>query len=191
VHSSNGSSPFDRSFRDVARETRSAESREDRRKFWSQRRIAEDEATTIGLLTDLAEASQRVGIVTAAGTTLNGFVRTIGRNFVSLAPAPLLEANVFVPEWSIEAIVLADRDGPVGSPKRVEGVDLRAALEPFAEERRFATVRLSCRVMLEGILVSIGQDSIALSRRGAPRSLKATSYVRFSAVSELFLPASG
>lgn len=168
-----------RRFTDDARASASADAR---RREASLRRQAAEEGTMAGVLLDLAERDQLVSLVTVAGRTLRGLIRTVGVDFVGLR-GPAGEGSL-VPMASITAVRTEPDAGPSVGDRVVE-VDspLRGVLADLATQRPWVAVHTRAADSMSGQLSGVGRD--VLSVRGENAN---TIYVPLTAIADIVLP---
>ncbi len=146
------------------------------------RDVAEQEATVLGVLLDLAERRTEL-TMTAAGRRLHGVVSAVGADFVALRQPAGTETLVAV--RSIGQVrtgrpgIAADGDRMVTSELRL--VDVLAQLAAERERVRLVT---SDGDVVAGVARNVGHDVVVLRADGDPPT---TTYVPASAIAEVSL----
>lgn len=155
----------------------SARSRE-----WWLRQAADEDATLVGVLVDLAERAEVVAIRTLAGRTHRGQVGAVGEDFVALATGAV---DVFV---RLDALAAVRPGGTLvrGSDRpRALALTLAEALAVLAGDRPDVLAVGRDGVGTAGELRSVGRDVLTLRLAEA----QGTVYLPVAAVAEVVVPA--
>ncbi|GIU83730.1 MAG: hypothetical protein KatS3mg008_0505 [Acidimicrobiales bacterium] len=160
--------------------------------MWAHLRAAAEEATLLGVATDLAERSDDIWLATRCGLRASGRVERVGRDFVTL----LGRERLLVPEWAICAIGTIGQPGPTGDRQVCSSLDLRMALAELAEEGTFARIRLCSGASVDGVIASVGEDIARIERVQEQEHLHQTIFVPLRALTTVVLgpmapPAAG
>lgn len=152
------------------------------------RQQAEEEASLLGVLTDLVERGAAAAVSTASGRRHQGRLAALGRDFVALrVPGGF---DVLVRITSVASV--RPGPGPVpptsGSPRRPVGLALVDVLARVASERPRAQLGLRGGDVVTGELRGIGADVVTVRLDGEPRGL---AYVRLDSISDISLFDSG
>ena len=149
------------------------------------REAAEQEATFIGSLVDIAERGGSVVVRAGASRSHRGKVRAVGRDFVILqegdgAPALLALGSIA----SVREVDVTGHD-TAGQRRAPVGASLRTLLARLAAERPLVQVRCAGDdVALLGALRAVGADVVTLRLEADSR---ATVLVPLHAVTEVVL----
>lgn len=146
------------------------------------RDAAEQEATVVGVLLDLAERQTPIA-VTAAGHRLQGVVSALGADFVALRQATGVEALLGLGSLSQ---VQAGRGGDPATGDRMVTSELRLldVLAQLAAERERVRVVTRDGDTVTGLVRNVGHDVVVLRADGDPPP---TTYVPGAAIAEVTL----
>ena len=157
------------------------------------RRQAEEEATFVGLLVDLAEREAAVAVTTTANRRHVGTVEAVGADFVALRTAGGRTAVVSLGAVAAATPLGAEggRAGAAGAPgdrgSRSVKVAMADVLAHAAGQRPRVHVHAG-GVGVVGELRSVGADVVSVHTDGDP---PATAYLRLPSVSEVSFLDSG
>jgi hypothetical protein len=152
------------------------------------RQAAEEGATFVGVLADLADNRDAVGLVTTDGRRHRGSVVALGDDFCALAldrggqVLVRLKAIAAVHSAGVGATVAGDRTGD--RPAR-PAVQLAEVLVGLSAEREQIVLRGPSGDALHGELRYVGTDVVALRIQGDPPG---TCYVPLASIREVALP---
>jgi len=158
------------------------EARVRRRQFWLERVVAE-QATFVGMLTDLTEGVSEVVLETTAGRRHTGLIRAVGHDFCAISEH---QRWTFVALRSLAVIRSTERTAVVAGSDRPADVDLTLleALADQLDERPRVVVWLDSGERVQGELASVGQDLVSLRVDGEPPRL---AHVCAAAITEVGL----
>jgi len=127
---------------------------------------AEEEASLVGTLLDLAERGRSVGLDVGA-ERVRGRIVGVGVDFVALRSDR--DQHVLVRTAALD-VVRAEPGSPavVGDRTAVVDVDLAGVLSPLAAERPEVLVRTRSGTVVRGELASAGTDVVRLRIAGDP-----------------------
>jgi hypothetical protein len=166
-----------------AAEARVDEAARARSRERSLRAQAEEEGSLAGVLADLGEAGAAVTVATGAGGRHRGTVRSVGVDFVALAPGAGPGAEVVVALAAVTAV----RTGPgarrvVGDRRVDAGLRLLDVIVGLAAERERLRVVTAGGEAATGVLVSVGRDLAVVRGTGDP---PAVAYLPLDAITEI------
>jgi hypothetical protein len=154
------------------------------RRAWL-RRQAEEEATLVGVLADLAERLRAVIIETEVGQRHQGLLLVVGLDFCALRTT--IGTPVLIRYDAVASVRPAPHDaGPVGDRVVGPSATLRGALGALAGSRARVIVRVRGGTALQGELRAMGTDLMIL--RLDDRS---AAYVPLTSLGELSVVESG
>lgn len=153
-----------------------------RRQFWLER-VASEQATFVGMLTDLAEATSEVVLETTAGRRHTGSVKAVGHDFCAISEH---RRWAFLALRSLAVIRSTEGAAVVASGDRTADVDLTLleALADQLEDRPRVVVWLDSGQHVQGELAAVGQDLISVKIDGEPPRI---THVSAAAISEVGL----
>lgn len=149
-------------------------------------RQAEEEATFVGVLVDLAERERPVTIETASGRRHQGDLRLVGEDFCCVRTPR--GVHVFVHYDAVASVRPAPHEaGPAGDRPLAPIADLHGAMAALARTgARVAVVSSAAGAPLTGEVRSVGRDVVVL-RLDDGR----VAYVRLGSVAEVSVFESG
>ncbi|HZN13760.1 MAG TPA: hypothetical protein VFB78_05810 [Acidimicrobiales bacterium] len=156
------------------------------RRQWTQQQ-AEDEATLLSVLVDMAERRAAVAVHTRAGATIRGAVAGVGRDYLAVVRGPQLTFVVTAaidwirPDGDAAPAAFGDRAAPPSS--------LMGVLTNLVGEGHEVRV-VSGEEIIAGELLAAGADVLTLRPAGASSPGQVV-YVPAASVSELSLRLSG
>jgi hypothetical protein len=158
------------------------EARIRRRQHWLRQAEAE-QATFVGTVCDLAEASTESVLETTSGRRHTGVVRAVGIDFCAISEH---RGWTFVALRSLAAIRSTAHRSIVATGDRSGSLDLTMveALSDQLEDRPTIVVWLESGERVQGQLIAVGQDVISVRVDGEPPHV---THVNGSAVSEVGL----
>jgi hypothetical protein len=130
------------------------------------RQAAEEGATFVGLLLDLAERGGAVRIRTASGRTHVGPIAVVGRDFVAVADALVRLTAVTAVREDVATVGRA----PTGERQPLD-LTFLDALARLAPERVRVALVTNGHELVAGELRSVGLDVVALATDGADGGL--------------------
>ena len=150
------------------------------------RRAAEQEATFVGVLVDLAESGEEVVVALASGRSHRGPLVAVGRDFVALRDAHNQPVFLALSAVTDVRLLPGARPGDTTGAAPVEDRSTMAAvLAGLAGEGRRVRVGTWGDVLgVAGELRSVGTDVVTLRLDTRPAT---TVYLRLEAVSEVVL----
>jgi hypothetical protein len=144
--------------------------------------VAEQEATFIGILLDLAERGAAV-VLSAGGRRLHGVISGLGADFVALRPGAGGEVLVALGAIT-QARTSGAADATVGDRMVTSELRLVDVLAQLAADRERVRIVTSDGEVAAGRLRNVGQDVVVLRVDGDP---PATCYLPSSGVAEVSL----
>jgi hypothetical protein len=165
-----------------AAEARVADAAERRARERWLARAAEEDATLVGVLTDLAERRLPVVVASCTGRRHQGAISAIGTDFVALRSAA--GEQVLVSLEAIRSVRTAPQVGEAWGDRATRaGLDLAGALAGLAADReRVLVVTREGAEVVAGELRGAGRDVLVLRTEGAHG---AVAYVPLGAVAEV------
>lgn len=168
----------------MAAEVAADESARDRVRERTLRSVAEEEATLIGIVVDLAERQSPVVVRTLAGRAHRGTIMATGRDFLVVRDEP--RAPVFVPLHGVASLRpsgTVDHDAAGARPSPL-GTTFSAILVALAAERPRVQITAAGDEPVAGTLQSTGIDVVTLRLDGPGRIM---AHVPIASVAELVL----
>lgn len=145
---------------------------------------AQEQASLLGTLLDLAEQQETVSIRTESGNTHCGVVQAVGRDFIAMTRRS--DVNVYCALGAIVTVrPQANEHGPA-SGDRESSLDLLFIefLATAAEEQPWVTITSSGSEQVSGRLSAVGVDVVTIELEGDRPSV---CYVSSAAVAEAIL----
>lgn len=151
------------------------------RERWLQD-VAAQEATTLGVLLDLAERQTSVALSTVGGRRHRGAVGSVGADFVALRVAS--GPDVLVALRAVASVRTMPAEDPVpGDRAVVVHLALAEVLSELAADRERVVVQAGAE-QLAGELRSVGADVVVLRIDGTPPS---SAYLPLDGITEVAL----
>lgn len=157
-----------------------------RREHWLQRQ-ANDEASLVGVLVDLAERGDAVAVHARAGRVHHGCIEVVGADFILLGRGEL--PCVVVALTAVSAVTTQSGTPIATGARKVVAVRTLAQLvEGLCGGRERVTLVVDDgRYTVTGTLWSLGQDVVTVRLDSATVADRRTAYLPLVAISELVL----
>ncbi len=144
---------------------------------------AEEEGSLAGVLADLGEAGAAVTVATRAGGRHGGIVRSVGADFVALAPAAGPGGEVVVALAAVTAVRTGPGTRRVAGDRRIDAaLRLLDVIVGLAAEREQVRVATAGGEAATGVLASVGRDLAVVRGTGDP---PAVTYLPLDAITEI------